>query len=181
MRLRRIRSRVCSSGAWRSTRSSNVRFASSIIAHSSPRISTPASANRSGSTRLSSLPSSGSPSELARRFAGSIVSTATFFPRLAMPSATAAEVVVLPTPPDPAQMQISLPSRRSPTFTENDLRSQRPCKAAHRRRSQALLDPVREELDRAHVELGAKDEGKLDDVLLQAVLEAGELVSVSGR
>ena len=51
MRFERMRSRVSSSGAWRSIRSSNVRLASSIIAHSSPFISIPCSANRSGSTR----------------------------------------------------------------------------------------------------------------------------------
>ena len=61
-------------------RSSKVRFASSIIAHSSPFISMPCAAKRSGSTSRSSLPSSGRPSELARRFAGSMVSTATFRP-----------------------------------------------------------------------------------------------------
>jgi hypothetical protein len=41
--------------------------------------------------------------------AGSIVSTATFFPREAIPAAIAAEIVVLPTPPEPAQMHTSLP------------------------------------------------------------------------
>ena len=102
MRLPSTASRVASSGACHSISSSKVRLASSIMAHSSPGTST--------STRRSSLPSSGRPSALARRRAGSIVSTATFLPRAAMPSAMAAEVVVLPTPPEPAQMQTSLRS-----------------------------------------------------------------------
>ena len=54
-----------------------------------------------------------SPSESASRFAGSIVSTATFLPRAAIPAAIAAELVVLPTPPEPAQMQTRLPSSSS--------------------------------------------------------------------
>ena len=81
---------------------SNVRLASSIIAHSSP--------STSQSTRVGSLESSLSPSALASRRAGSIVTTATFSPRSASPSATAAAVVVLPTPPEPAQMTIRFPS-----------------------------------------------------------------------
>ena len=102
MRFARMRSRVSSSGAWRRTSSSKVAFASSIIAHSSPPlVSIPASANSSGSTWRSSLPSSGRPSESASRLAGSIVSTATFLPRAAIPAAIAAELVVLPTPPEP--------------------------------------------------------------------------------
>ena len=86
-------------------------MASSIIAQSSPFISTPWLSNRAGSTRSASLPSSFIPSESARRFAGSIVSTQTLSPRAAIPTAIEAEVVVLPTPPEPAQMQMSLPSR----------------------------------------------------------------------
>ena len=73
----------------------------------------PARSNSFGSTRLASLPSSFRPSESASRFAGSIVSTQTLSPRAAIPVAIAAEVVVLPTPPEPAQMQMSLPSRIS--------------------------------------------------------------------
>src|SRR5262249_36604318 len=76
----------------------------------------PCFSNRAGSTRRASLPSSSSPSESASRFAGSIVSTQTFSPRIAIPVAIAAEVVVLPTPPEPAQMQISFPVRISPRF-----------------------------------------------------------------
>src|SRR4051794_39987218 len=113
MRLLKTASRVFSSEACRSITSSQVRLASSIIAQSSPRISRPASAKRSGSTWRSSLPSSGSPSEFASLLAGSIVSTATFSPCAAMPIAMAALVVVLPTPPAPAQMQMRLLLRRS--------------------------------------------------------------------
>src|SRR4051794_32472611 len=96
--------------------SSKVRLASSIIAQSSP-------SSGSFSTLRGSFPSSSRPRELARRLAGSIVTTATLRPRAAMPSAIAAEVVVLPTPPDPAQMQTRLPSSISATFTAGDSRS----------------------------------------------------------
>src|SRR5215207_9257397 len=95
--------------------SSNVRLASSIIAHSSPSISTPCGANRAGSTRCGSLPSSVIPSAFASRFAGSMVTTATFIPRAAIPVASAADVVVLPTPPEPAQMTMRLPSSSGTT------------------------------------------------------------------
>ncbi len=57
------------SGASRSISSSNVRLASSIIAHSSPR-SRRRAAKRSGSTSRGSLPSSSSPSEFASRLRG---------------------------------------------------------------------------------------------------------------
>ena len=60
--------------------SSKVRLASSIIAHSSPRTSMPWPARRAGSTRRGSLPSSSSPSALASRRAGSMVTTATRAP-----------------------------------------------------------------------------------------------------
>ena len=103
------------SGASFSITSSKVRLASSIIAHSSPFISIPCGRKRSGSTSRGSLPSSFIPSALARRLAGSIVTTATRSPSAAMPIASAAEVVVLPTPPEPAQMTIRLPSSSGTT------------------------------------------------------------------
>ena len=117
MRLARISSRVAASGASTSMSSSKVRFASSIIAHSSPRSSSPWPAKWAGSTSRGSLPSCSSPSELASRRAGSIVTTATRWPRAASPIATAAAVVVLPTPPEPVQMQMRLPAMRSATLT----------------------------------------------------------------
>ena len=137
-----------------------MRFASSIIAHSSPFISMPASAKRSGSTRRSSLPSSGRPSELASRFAGSIVSTATFLPRRRHPSAIAAEVVVLPTPPEPAQMQIALALEQLA-----DVAAIRP------------IAPVASSVDRVHVELGLEQERQLDR-RLAGLLEALELLAL---
>ena len=63
--------------------------------------------------RCGSLPSSSRPSEFASRRAGSIVTTATRAPSAAAPMAIAAAVVVLPTPPDPAQMTILRPAMRS--------------------------------------------------------------------
>ena len=53
------------------------------------------------------------PSAAASRLAGSIVITATFCPRAASPRASAAEVVVLPTPPAPRQMQTRVLERRA--------------------------------------------------------------------
>ena len=113
MRLERTSSRVRSSGASSSISSSKVRLASSIIAHSSPRTSMPWPARRLGSTRWGSLPSSSTPSALASRRAGSMVTTATRAPCAARPMASAADVVVLPTPPEPAQTMMRLSRRRA--------------------------------------------------------------------
>src|ERR671914_666567 len=55
------------------------------------------------------------PSESASRFAGSIVTTATLSPRSAIPIASAAAVVVLPTPPEPAHTTILRPSTSGAT------------------------------------------------------------------
>src|SRR3954471_8302485 len=154
MRLARISSRVAASGASRSITSSNVRLASSIIAHSSPRISTPCGAKRAASTRRGSLPSCSSPSALARRLAGSIVTTATRSPWAAMPIASAAEVVVLPTPPEPAQITIRLPSSSG---TTDVMARTTPAFPAERRRAsdQAFAHGVRDGLGpAAGVELG---------------------------
>src|SRR3954447_6473347 len=154
MRLPRISSRVAASGASRSMTSSNVRFASSIIAHSSPRISTPCPAKRDGSTRCGSLPSCSRPSALARRLAGSIVTTATRRPSAAMPIASAADVVVLPTPPDPAQITIRLPSSSG---TTDVMARTTPAIPAERRRAsdQTFAHGVRDGLrTAAGVELG---------------------------
>jgi hypothetical protein len=76
-------------------------------------MSTPWPANRAGSISRGSLPSSSSPSEFASRLAGSIVTTATFAPSAAAPIASAAAVVVFPTPPEPAQTTILRPPMRS--------------------------------------------------------------------
>ena len=77
---------MLSSGARRSISSSNVRLGSSVIAHSSPSMSTPAAAKRSGPRAPRSLPRSSRPSASASRFAGSIVTTATRAPEAASPS-----------------------------------------------------------------------------------------------
>src|SRR5437764_276584 len=116
-RLALISSARSGVGATRSISSSKVRLGSSIIAHNSPVTSRPPPASRSGSIRRGSFSSSASPSAFASRRAGSIVTTATFAPRAAIPSATAAEVVVLPTPPEPAHTQTRLPSSISTTLT----------------------------------------------------------------
>ncbi len=79
------------------------------VEHHRPQLAfaarTPCEASSAGSTCRGSLPSSSRPSDSARRFAGSIVTTATRLPVAASPSASAADAVVLPTPPEPATMQ----------------------------------------------------------------------------
>ena len=102
-------------------RSSNVAFGSSIIAHSSPRISTPCDCEQRGvDLRAGRCRAPRGPSDSASRRAGSIVTTATRLPDAARPSASAADAVVLPTPPEPATMQTRLPSRRSATPLTRD-------------------------------------------------------------
>src|ERR671910_2117613 len=110
--LARMASRVAASGAWLRTSSSHDCLVSSIAAHSSPRGSTPAFANRAPSTCVSTLPKRSRPRALASRRAGSTVITSTLPPRWAAAmAAAAAAVVVLPTPPDPQQITISLAAR----------------------------------------------------------------------
>src|SRR4051812_30834101 len=159
MRLANTSSRVRASGARRSISSSNVRLASSIIAHSSPRISTPWAAKRAGSISFGSLSRVSRPSEFASRRAGSIVTTATFSPRSAMPIATAAAVVVLPTPPGPAQMTIRRPA--SSGSSDVSMRTNEragPCQVPYPRGKaldQALADRERHRLGAAaRVQLG---------------------------
>src|SRR6185295_20109188 len=162
MRFSRMRSRVSSSGAWRRTSSSKVAFASSIIAHSSPPwVSIPAFANRAGSTWRSSFPSSGSPSESASRFAGSIVRTTTFLPRAAIPVAIAAELVVFPTPPEPAQMQTRLRSSSSATLAISP-----------------SVDGLGQLADLLDVERRRKDERERSDGRGDQLREASELLAL---
>src|ERR1700722_1374511 len=107
--LARISSLVCGSGACRRIRSSQDCLVSSMAAHSSPRGLSPAARNASSGTRRSVLPIPSRPNALARRLAGSTVRTSTLPPwcTAAMTPAAAA-VVVLPTPPGPQAMTISL-------------------------------------------------------------------------
>ncbi len=70
------------------------------------------SASVRGSMRRGSPVSSPSPSALARRLAGSMLTTATLRPRAARPSASAAETVVLPTPPAPTHTHTRFSARR---------------------------------------------------------------------
>src|SRR4051794_129282 len=90
--------------------SSNVLFMSSIIASSEP----PALASTSATAR-GVLSSSVSPIDCASRRAGSMVRTHTFRPRSAARSASAAEVVVLPTPPEPQHTMMDEASSRAST------------------------------------------------------------------
>ena len=92
------------SGACRCTRSSQLCRVSSIAAHSSPRGFTSAAANAAAGTRVSTLPKPSRPSALARRRAGSTVSTehAPAVTGRGHGAPSAAAVVVLPTPPGAA-------------------------------------------------------------------------------
>ncbi len=124
MRLRLISSARSGSAATRSMSSSKVRLGSSIIAHSSPlNAAARPPASRSGSTRRGSFSSSCRPSALARRLAGSMVTTATLAPSAAIPSAIAADVVVLPTPPEPPHTHTRLPASRSETLIARQSRN----------------------------------------------------------
>ena len=112
------RARRRAPGARRARRRSAWRRASSPTARRASRCRGRRGA--SGSTRCGSLPSSSTPSALASRRAGSMVTTATRAPSAARPIASAADVVVLPTPPEPAQIddalagQAPLSQRRAP-------------------------------------------------------------------
>ena len=91
-----------------------MRLASSIIAHSSPSASTPWAASRAGRpVRL--VAELLEPERVASRRAGSIVTTATFSAALGQPQRERGRVVVLPTPPEPAQMTIRFPSSSDST------------------------------------------------------------------
>src|SRR5680860_1203126 len=154
MRLSRTRSRLSSSGAWRATSSSKVALASSIIAHSSPFISIPWRSNRAGST----------------------VSTQTRSPRAAIPSAIAAAVVVLPTPPEPAQMQMSRPSRISSTAGISGWPGARRCASSRRAWLGARSsEPLRELPCRLDAQLRLEEEGEGLDRGLDPAPQAGEL------
>src|SRR3954469_15580664 len=158
---------------------SNVRLASSIIAHSSPRSSIPCAAKRAGSTRRGSLPSSASPSESASRRAGSIVTTATFRPRSARPIATAAAVVVLPTPPGPAQITIRRPASSGSTDVSTRTNgAEDPCQRAYPS-NEAFAHRERDRLGAAaRVELGHH---VVQDVLDGALRVAQLLGDLAGR
>jgi len=99
IRLRRMSS-ACPGGARRRTIWSNTTRGSIIHASRRPD-ATPACARRSGGTGEGACACGGMPSACARRRAGSIVSTSTLRPIDAACSASAADEVVLPTPPAP--------------------------------------------------------------------------------
>jgi len=80
-----------------------------MAAHSSPRGSAPAATNDSAATRCSTLPSASRPIAVARRRAGSTVSTSTLASSsTAAVAAIAAASEVLPTPPAPQVTTTSL-------------------------------------------------------------------------
>ncbi len=88
--------------AYRVTRPSNVDFVSSIIAESAPPgTRSPFGSQRSVAISRGSFESSSRPSALARRLAGSMVTTSERRPRRAPSIASTAALVVLPTPPLP--------------------------------------------------------------------------------
>src|SRR5262245_40351270 len=77
-----------------------------MMACSEPLTGWPSRAIVSSGMRRSRWSSASRPSELASRFAGSMVSTSALRPARAAASARAAAVVVLPTPPEPTQMRM---------------------------------------------------------------------------
>ena len=85
---------------------------SSIIASSEPSPPTP-------TTGRGVLSSSSMPIDCASRRAGSMVSTTTFRPRSAARSASAADVVVLPTPPEPQQTMMPVSGSSISAFTSS--------------------------------------------------------------
>src|ERR671912_1157447 len=128
-------SRVAGSGACERTSSSHDCLVSSMAAHSSPRGRTPATANSSGGTRVSTLPKRSRPSALARRLAGSTVMTRILPPRwVAAWAAAAAAVVVFPTPPEPQQITISFAA-------SSDGRDDRVASAGRALRAAAIAGP----------------------------------------
>ena len=88
--------------------SSHVCFMSSIIACSVALGFTPSPSSTVAGTCVSALPRALSPSELARRLAGSMVHTRLERPSTAARSASVAATVVLPTPPEPTQTRTRL-------------------------------------------------------------------------
>ena len=94
--------------------------------------------------------------------AGSIVRTATFLPRAAIPAAIAAELVVLPTPPEPAQMQTRLPSSSSATPGHQSITSG-------------------ELADLLDAELGLEHERQGPHRRVDQLGEPGELLALRGR
>ena len=83
---------------------------SSIMARIGARGARPAFAKVSGVISASALPSACSPSEFARRRAGSMVHTSEPWPSIAARRPSAAATVVLPTPPLPTVITTSLVS-----------------------------------------------------------------------
>src|SRR5947208_3301395 len=107
-----------SAGAWRSTSASHAPFWSSIMAARLPRgAARPCAAKYVAGISRASLPSVSSPSELARRRAGSMVITTARRPPSAPQSAIEAATVVFPTPPLPAEMTIRCRSTSSRSVT----------------------------------------------------------------
>ena len=146
------------------TSSSKVAFASGIIAHSSPSIS-PALSNSAGSTGAARCRSS-SLRESAKRLAGSIVSTATFWPREASP-AQGGRVGGLADAPGAG-------ADADPAVAEDvgDVRHQRT--ASSRQRPRELLQG-------GHVQLRLEDEGQRPDRHADAALQPLKLRALGTR
>ena len=166
-------------GSARSARSARRRCAwgraSSPTARPSSRPGRPSARARRGRGAFSS---SSRPSALASRLAGSIVTTATLAPRAAIPSAIAAEVVVLPTPPEPPHTQIALALQQVGDAHRAQSRSGRALRrAAERRRSQRVGQPF--ELGRPE-RLG-EQVGQLDQRSRPARRAAVELLAAGPR
>src|SRR5205807_4835097 len=110
----------------------------------------PAASKASSGTRLGLLARASRPRASASRLAGSMVTTQVWRPRRAPSMAMAADTVVLPTPPGPAQMTIC-PSRADSRLTTDS-------RLAH-----GVFDRVGEQVQLLASEAFAEEEGQVDD------------------
>src|SRR2546427_4607233 len=134
--------------AYRWTRSSNVVLVWSIMA-SRGAGGSPAASKASSGTRLGLLARACRPRASASRLAGSMVTTQVWRPRRAPSMAMAADTVVLPTPPGPAQMTIC-PSRADSRLTTGS-------RLAH-----GVFDGVGEKVQLLAGEAFPEEEGQVD-------------------
>ena len=149
-------------GGARPRRRSPSRRASSPTARRPPGRRPPAVEQRRVDLALGVAELRAGPSESASRLAGSIVSTATFLPRAAIPAAIAADVVVLPTPPEPAQMQHASCPRAA-------------------RRPRPSGDLGGELADLLEPQLRLEDEGQRGHGSAGHLLESGQLLALGRR
>src|SRR3569833_109681 len=122
MGFSKMRRRIAGSATCSCTSAENARAVSSRATCSIPGATPSAAATVSGTAAGTALRAP--PRASARPGAGSIVVTSGIMPRRAARAATAAALVVLPTPPGPTHTTIFLPARKSLTSRSPDLHQQ---------------------------------------------------------